>query len=202
MRGFSMKSTVLLVGMTLTCSALLAQQATPQASDAATTATANQSTTSAAAPRLTAEQKKQLGEMRATARDQAAIIRNDQTLTAEQKQAKLKELHASTRAQMKSVLTPEQQQAFAARKSKAGFAAKLGLTPEQQGKLKELFQSTHQQRQSVLKDSSLTNEQKQTQLSQIRLTSKTQLATILTPEQLAQFQQMQMRKLHRHAKQG
>jgi Spy/CpxP family protein refolding chaperone len=201
MRGFSMKSTVLLLGMTLTCSALVAQQATPQAGDAAS-ATANQSTTSAAAPRLTAEQKKQLGEMRATERDQAAIIRNDQTLTAEQKQAKLKELHASTRAQMKAVLTPEQQEAFAARKSagKAGFAAKLGLTTEQQSKLKELFQSAHQQRQSVLKDSSLTNEQKQTQLSQIRQTSKTQLATILTPEQLAQFQQM--RKSHRHTKQG
>jgi Spy/CpxP family protein refolding chaperone len=181
--------------MALSCSALLAQDAT--------TATAGQSTAGQSAasaterPRLTQEQKRQLNDLRVAARDQAAIIRNDQTLTAEQKQAKLKELHASTRARMKSVLTPEQQQAFAARQGR--FAAKLGLTPDQQGKLKALFQSTHQQREAVLKNTALTNEQKQAQLSQIRQTSKAQLATILSPEQLAKFEQM---RRHRHSKQG
>jgi Spy/CpxP family protein refolding chaperone len=66
--------------------------------------------------------------------------------------------------------------------------------------MKDLFQSTHQQRQAVLKNSSLTNEQKQAQLSQIRQASKAQLATILTPEQLEKFQQMF--KARRHGKQG
>jgi Spy/CpxP family protein refolding chaperone len=177
------KSTVLLAGMTLSCAALFAQQATTPA------ATTQPATTSA---RLSAEQKQQLMEMRATARDQAAIIRNDQTLTPEQKQQKLQELHANTREQMKAILTPEQQQAFAARRTarQAKVAAKLGITADQQNKLKELFQSTRQQRQAVLTNSGLTNDQKQTQLTQIRQNAKAQMATILTPDQLTKFQQM------------
>jgi Spy/CpxP family protein refolding chaperone len=184
--------------MTLTGAALLAQQATTPAPDATTQNTAS----AARGPQLTADQKKQLSDIRATARDQAAIVRNDQTLTADQKQAKLKALRATTREQMKSVLTPAQQTAFADRRAavKARFAAKLGLTPEQQSKLKDLFGSTRQQRQTVLKDTSLTNDQKQAQLSQIRQASKAQLATILSPEQLVKFQQM--RKSHRHGKLG
>jgi Spy/CpxP family protein refolding chaperone len=182
--------------MTLSSGVLLAQQATTPAPETPNTATA------ATAPRLTLEQKKQIREMRMAARDQAAIIHHDQTLTPEQKQAKLKELRASTRAQMKSVLTPEQQKAFAERGAagKARFEAKLGLTPDQSSKMKELFSSTHQQRQAVLTDSALTNEQKQAKLSQIRQASKAQLATILTPDQLEKLQQM--RKMHHHPKMG
>jgi Spy/CpxP family protein refolding chaperone len=193
MRGRWINSTVLLLGMTVGGAALLAQQAT-------TPPATNQS--AAERPQLSAEQKKQLGDMRATARDQAAIVRNDQTLTAEQKQAKLKALRTSTREQMKSVLTPEQQKAFADRRaaSKTRFAAKLGISPDQQTKMKDLFVSTHQQRQAVLENTSLTNEQKQTQLSQIRQTSNAQLSTILTPEQLAKFQQMV--RMRRHGRLG
>jgi Spy/CpxP family protein refolding chaperone len=198
MRKTWIKSTVLLMGMSIGGGALWAQQATTPAPETTTQSDA----TTAGKPHLTADQKKQLGELRSTARDQAAIIRNDQTLTAEQKKAKLKELHASTREQMKSVLTPEQQKALADRRAagKERFAEKLGLTPDQQNKMKDLFVATHQQREAVLKNASLTNEQKQTQLSQIRQSSKAQLATILTPEQLVKFQHM--RKMHRHEKHG
>ncbi len=195
MRVTWIKHTVLLLAITLSSAALLAQQTSAPAPG-----TAAQSTTSAN-PQLTAEQKQQLRQIRLAARDQAAIIRNDQTLTAEQKQAKLKALRASTREQMKSVLTPAQQQAFAERRAarKTRLAEQLGLTADQQSKLKALFQSTRQQRQTVLKDASLTNEQKQAQLSQIRQSSQAQLATILTPEQLTKFQQM--RRARRHARQ-
>jgi len=202
MRGIWIKSAVLMVGMTLSGTALLAQQATAPVPEATTqsaaSATGNVGSVTGK-PQLTAEQKKQLRDLRSTARDQAAIIRNDQTLTAEQKQAKLKALRASTREQMKSVLTPEQQKVMAGRRAaiKANLAAKLGLTADQQSKLMDLRRSTRQQRQAVLKNSSLTNEQKQAQLSQIRQASQAQLATILTPEQLEKFHQMR-----RHWKQG
>jgi Spy/CpxP family protein refolding chaperone len=112
--------------------------------------------------------------------------------------AKLKELRASTRQQMKSVLTPEQQNAFAARR--ADFAAKLGLTADQRTKLKDLFRSNRRQRLAVLNTPALTNAQKQAQLAQIRQASQSQLATILTPEQLEKFHQM--RRMHNRAKQG
>jgi Spy/CpxP family protein refolding chaperone len=196
MRRIWIQNSVLLLGMTLTGAAMLAQQATTPAPEMTT----QNSASAVQRPQLTAEQKQQLGDMRATARDQAAIIRHDQTLSADQKQAKLKELRATTREQMKSVLTPEQQKSFADRRTagKTRFAAKLGLTTEQQSKMKDLFVSTRQQRETVLKNTSLTNEQKQAQLSQVRQTSKAQLATILSPEQLAKFQEM--RKAHRHGK--
>lgn len=202
MRGTWIKNTVLLLGMTLSAAALLAQQESPQApstgaaSVAAAPQTANQNTSSNR-PVLTAEQRKQLRELRLSARDQAAIIRNDQALTGDQKLAKLRELRDATREQMKSVLSPAQQQAFAARREalKARFANKLGLTADQQSKLKALFQSNRQQRQAVLTNASLTNEQKLSQLSQIRQASKAQLSTILTPEQLAKFRQMHRRRL-------
>lgn len=203
MRGTWMKNTVLLLGMSLAGTALLAQQTTPEA---AAPAASTQSTASAAgttgALQLTVEQKKQMRELRLSARDQAAIIRNDQSLNSDQKMAKLKALHASTREQMKTVLTPAQQTIVANRRAErqAKFAAKLGLTPDQQSKLKELFASNRQQRQAVLTNASLTNDQKMAQLSQIRATNKAQLATILSPEQLAQFQQM--RRAHRHGRMG
>jgi hypothetical protein len=200
MRGIWIKNVVLMMGMTLSGTALLAQQAVAPAPDTTTPSTASASTAGATAkPRLTAEQKKQLRDLRSSARDQAAIIRNDSTLSAAQKQAKLKALHASIREQMKSVLTPEQQKAMAERRAaaKANLAAKLGLTPDQQSKLKELRSSNHQQRQAVLNNSALTNDQKQAQLSQMRQASQTQLATILSPDQLEKLHQMR-----RHHKQG
>ncbi len=194
MRAIWIKNAVLMVGMTLGATALMAQQTTP------TPDTTNQSAASATVkPQLTAEQKQQLRDLRSSARDQAAIIRNDQSLTPEQRQAKLQALHASTRQQMQSILTPEQQQAFAAHRAaaKAKFAAKLGLSADQMSKLKELRTSTRQQRQAVLQNPSLTNDQKQAQLSQIRQASQAQLATILTPEQIQKLHQMR-----RHWKQG
>jgi Spy/CpxP family protein refolding chaperone len=198
-----MKNTVLLLGMSLAGTALLAQQTTPEAAPPATSqAVVTGSTATSGALQLTVEQKKQLRELRLSAHDQAAIIRHDPSLSDDQKTAKLEALRASTHEQMKAVLTPAQQTAFAERRAahQAKVAAKLGLTPDQQSKLKDLFASNRQQRQAVLTNASLTNEQKQTQLSQIRQTNRAQLATILTPEQLAQFQQM--RKAHRHARMG
>ena len=201
MRGTWMKNTVLLLGMSLAGTALLAQQTTPEAAPPATSqaAVAPGPASTTGALQLTVEQKKQLRELRLSTRDQAAIIRNDQSLTSDQKMAKLKALHASTREQMKAVLTPAQQTTLADRRAarQAKIAAKLGLTPVQQSKLKELFVSNRQQRQAVLTNASLTNDQKMAQLSEIRANHKAQLATILTPEQLAQFQQMRRARRHR-----
>jgi hypothetical protein len=198
-----MQSTVLLLGMGLASAGLQAQQAAEQTPSQAPQVSAQSDSTGMAGKlNLSREQKKQLREMRLSARDQAAIIRNDQKLTAEEKMAKLEELRAGMREQMKAVLTPDQQKAWAERRAArhAKIAARLGLTADQQNKLKDLFRSTREQRQSVLASTTLTNEEKLTQLKQIRETAKSQLATILTPDQLQKFREM--RKQHRHGKQG
>lgn len=204
MRGIWIKSTVLALGLSLAGFGIYAQQAAPSATSSATEASHSGCSGhgKAGALNLSPEQKKQLHQLRFSARDQAAIIRNDQTLTAEQKQSKLKALHASTREQMKSVLTPDQQKMLAERRAerKAQIAAKLGLTTDQQTKLKDLFRSTHQQRESVLSNATMSNDQKMAELKQIRESAKTQLASILTPDQLQKFREM--RREHRMHKQG
>ena len=203
MFGKWMQGTVLLLGMGLATAGVFAQQ-TDQTAAAQAPQVSGQSASTGTAGKLnlSPEQKKQLRQLHMSARDQAAIIRNDSKLSAEEKMAKLHELRASTRDQMKSILTPDQQKAWAERKEarRAAIAAKLGLTNEQQSKLKDLFKSTHEQRQSVLASTTLTNEQKLAQLKQIRETAKTQLATILTPDQLQKFREM--RKGHRFHGQG
>ncbi len=58
---------------------------------------------------LTADQKAQMKTMREDAKQQREAIQNDATLTADQKKAKMKELHKTQSDKMNSILTPEQQ---------------------------------------------------------------------------------------------
>jgi len=61
---------------------------------------------------LTDQQKADLKGIRDNERQQAQAIKNDTSLTAEQKKAKFKELRKSSHEQMMAKLTPEQQQKF------------------------------------------------------------------------------------------
>jgi len=137
---------------------------------------------------LTQQQKTQLHNLRTTMQDQVAVIRHDTTLTEQQKQQQIQQLRQSIRAQINAVFTPEQQQKLA--QMKAARQAKLGLTAEQQSQLKSLFAGARQQRASVLNTASLSSQDKQTQLQQIRQNVQTQLSTILTPDQLQKMQHM------------
>jgi len=137
---------------------------------------------------LTQDQKTQLHNLRTSMRDQIAIIRHDQSLSKEQQQEQIQQLRQTTRAQMKAVFTPEQQEKLA--QMKAARQAKLGLTDAQKSQLKTLFSGAKQQRETVLNNASLSNTQKQTQLQQIRQNTKTQLSSILTPDQLQMMHHM------------
>ena len=201
MFGKWIQGTVLMLGMGLASAGLCAQEADEAAAPQEPQVSAQSASTETSGKlNLSPEQKKQLRELRQSTRDQAAIIRHDNKLSAEEKSAKLQELQAATREKMKAVFTPEQQQAWAARREArhAEIAAKLGLTDEQQSKLKGLFKSTREQRKSVLTSTTLTNEEKLAQLKQIRETAKAQVATILTPDQMQKFREM--RKGHRHGR--
>lgn len=148
---------------------------------------------------LSAEQKQQMKAIRESARDKAAIIRHDSTLTAAQQDEKLKALRASTREQVKAVLTPDQQKAAEQMRAnrKARLAEKLGLTADQQAKMKETLTAAKQQRESVLNNNSLSQDEKATQLKQIRESTRTQMSQILTPEQMKKIQRFRgMRHMH------
>ena len=61
---------------------------------------------------LTPEQQADLKSIRENMKQQAQAIKNDSSLTADQKKAKFKELHKSSREQMMAKLTPDQQAKF------------------------------------------------------------------------------------------
>lgn len=60
--------------------------------------------------RLTEEQKVRIREIVRRSREQARQIREDTSLTPEQKRERLRELRRSTRQEISSVLTPEQRE--------------------------------------------------------------------------------------------
>ncbi len=57
---------------------------------------------------LTDDQKAQIKQIREGARSQADAVKNDSSLSADQKEAKLKTIHRDTHEQVGKVLTPEQ----------------------------------------------------------------------------------------------
>ena len=158
---------------------------------------------------LTDQQKSQIQSLMQNQRQQAQTVRNDASLTPQQKQDKLKQLREGNHQQMMAILTPDQQQnlqqfrsehpGMGRRGSGMGPMARLNLTPEQKTKLQPIFQSSFQQVQAVRNDSSLTAEQKQAKISEIRQNTKSQVTGILTPEQQQQWQQMRQK---RHGKQA
>jgi Spy/CpxP family protein refolding chaperone len=61
---------------------------------------------------LTPEQRDQIRPIVKQEAEQIQAVRNDNSLTPEQKQAKLREIHQTFRPQIAKVLTPEQKQKF------------------------------------------------------------------------------------------
>jgi Spy/CpxP family protein refolding chaperone len=57
---------------------------------------------------LTDDQKAQIKQIREGARSRADAVKNDSSLSADQKETKLREIHRDTHQQMAKVLTPEQ----------------------------------------------------------------------------------------------
>ena len=57
---------------------------------------------------LTDDQKAQIKQIREGARSQADAVKNDSSLSAEQKEAKMRQIHRDSHEQVVKVLTPEQ----------------------------------------------------------------------------------------------
>ncbi len=158
---------------------------------------------------LTDQQKTQIQGFTQAGGQQALSIRQDTSLTPQQKQDQLKQLRASTRQQIQGVLTPDQQvQMKQLRAQHAGMGsgkgagrgrgmgplAQLNLTADQQAKIHPILQSSRQQAQVVRADASLTPEQKKAKIRGIHQDAMTQVNSLLTPEQQQQWQE---RRQHR-----
>ena len=107
--------------MTLPLAALAQDAGSASSGDTANATTSQQAANNgrgqrgekfAEALNLTPEQKADLKSIRENERQQAQAIKNDSSLTADQKKAKFKELRKSSREQMMAKLTPDQQKKF------------------------------------------------------------------------------------------
>ncbi|MBZ5568471.1 MAG: hypothetical protein LAN64_11540 [Acidobacteriia bacterium] len=146
---------------------------------------------------LTDQQKAQIQGLFQTQRTQALSIRQDSSLTPQEKQDKFRQLRESTHQQVTAVLTAEQQQQLQQMRAHhermgggMGPFARLNLTSDQRSKIEPLLQSQRQQVQAVRLDSSLTPEQKQAKVRDIRQSTKSQIDAVLTPEQQQQRKEM------------
>jgi Spy/CpxP family protein refolding chaperone len=156
---------------------------------------------------LTDQQKTQIQGFRKAGHEQAQSIRQDTSLTQEQKRDKFRELRASTHQQVLGVLTPEQQQQMKQfREQHRGMGAglgygpmaKLNLTDDQRAKIQPILQSSRQQAEAVRNDTTLTPDQKHAKMREIHQGAMTQMNSLLTPEQQQQLQQMRQHRGGRH----
>jgi protein CpxP len=67
---------------------------------------------------LTKEQRGQMKEFHQSMKQKKEEINNDNTLTEEQKKAKMKELHKEQKEKMNAILTPEQREKMKEQKKK------------------------------------------------------------------------------------
>lgn len=78
---------------------------------------------------LTDDQKTKIAAIRADAKDQMKAVKKDTSLTDEQRQQKMKQIHMDTRKQVWAVMTPEQQKTWAQEQRTRREAKKAGEAP-------------------------------------------------------------------------
>jgi Spy/CpxP family protein refolding chaperone len=170
---------------------------------------------------LSADQKARLQSIREDFRKQSADLKNNTTLTTEQKQARRKELHEQFRSQSEAVFTPAQKDQMAKKKAEwkekhkdgkrwekdgqakagknrmqrgQGFQKELGLTTDQQQKMEQMRTDFRNKFSSLRNDNSLTGEQKKAKMQEMRKNQREQMKSILTPEQVQKMESLRQQR--------
>jgi periplasmic protein CpxP/Spy len=149
---------------------------------------------------LTDAQKAEIRPILAAEANEIKAVHQDSSLSAEQKQTKVKEIRDSSREKINAQLTDEQKKIFAEMKGQAGsrtreqfqgrltqLTEQLKLTDAQKTEIKPILAAEANEIKAVAQDSSLSKEQKQTKISAIREASDTKINALLTPEQQAKW---------------
>ncbi|MGA1980002.1 MAG: hypothetical protein ABSG99_05505 [Sedimentisphaerales bacterium] len=152
---------------------------------------------------LTDAQKTAIKPILANDANEIKAVRQDSSLSEEQKIAKIKEIRENGRKQINAILTPEQQKEFAEIKSEARhrmrehagdrlemLTKKLNLTDAQAAAIKPIFATEANDIKAVRQDNSLSKEQKQGKMFDIRKAANEKINTILTPEQQAKWAEL------------
>ena len=166
---------------------------------------------------LSADQKARLQSIRENFKKQSADLKNNTSLSAEQKQTRRKELHEQFRTQSDAVLTPAQKEQMSKMKAEKkeknkdakkdwkkdgqakadkgnrmqrgqDFQKELGLTADQLQKMEQIRTDFRNRFSSLRSDNSLTQEQKKSKMQELMKQQQDQMKTILTPEQIQKMQ--------------
>lgn len=152
---------------------------------------------------LTPEQKSKMKELHLANRQEMDAIKNDQSLSEEQKKAKMQELRKIQKEKSKALLTAEQKAEIkaAARKGKDGHKRRhsngmndLNLTQDQKTRMNTIRQGFKEESEAIKNDENLTKEQKIEKSRQFRKSQQEQMKSILTPDQKTK---MKAAKKHR-----
>ncbi|MBI3896478.1 MAG: hypothetical protein HY313_11170 [Acidobacteria bacterium] len=152
---------------------------------------------------LTEEQKSRVQSYLEDQRSQMQVLRNDTTLTREQKAERMREITQQTQDKMESILTVEQkqkaedlrQQARNQVQERAGeqfdrMGRLLDLTPEQKTQMQSYLDSQRTQLQALRDNSSLTPEQRRQQAQEIQRQTSDQIRALLNPTQQQKLQDL------------
>lgn len=146
---------------------------------------------------LSAEQETSMKAIKDKYHPQIKAIKENTSLTKEQKQAKIKPLKESKQAEIKSVLTPDQYTKFQELKKNKPHAKhkdkvldKLDLTDDQQSKMKALNQEYHPKMKAIRTNASLADTEKKKQIKALKKNKDSEIGKILTPEQLKKYKEL------------
>lgn len=121
---FVKKMVLLVVGLTLGCGVTFAQSGDPNSSASHRTrqghANGKWMQEIGEKLNLTADQKTAIKSIFTTSASEVKAIRQDKSLSTEQKQAKIKTLRQNVKEQIKAILTPQQQTQLAQLRKQAG----------------------------------------------------------------------------------
>jgi Spy/CpxP family protein refolding chaperone len=140
-------------------------------------------------------------------RSQMEVLRNDTTLTPEQRRTQVRQIRETTQARLRSVLTPAQQakaeelraqarqkmeerRQLAADRRLERMTTELGLSASQGSAIKSITEQARNQAKTIRENSALTQEQKIQQLQTLRTDTRNQIASNLTPEQKTKLEQL------------
>jgi Spy/CpxP family protein refolding chaperone len=157
---------------------------------------------------LTEEQKAAIKPIMAAETNELKAVHQDGSLSNEQKAAKIQEIRKNSREKINAILTPEQQKKFAEMNAGPGqgmrgdpqrrfemLAEQLSLTDEQKTAIKPILAAEANDIRAVGQDSSLSVEQKQSKIVEIRDASNKKINAVLTPEQQAKFAELKKQRV-------
>jgi Spy/CpxP family protein refolding chaperone len=156
---------------------------------------------------LTEEQKAKIKPILEDESAKVESVLDNSNLSRQQKRTRIREIHAATFEQIKTILTPEQlkkheEMMKSAKKMSPGMrnatpdnrlqrlSTTLNLSEEQKAKIKPMLEDESTEVKAVLDDSNLSRQQKRTKIRDIHADTFEQIKTILTPEQLKKHEEM------------